>query len=139
MTTRYIDPTEFMAAHGHTAEVENAKLGHVHLQVGDVAGARRFYVDGLGFDETATLAGQALFVSTGGYHHHLAMNVWGTAGTGERTPSLGLGVIDLSLPTRADLDARIEPVTASVLSDDGRTVTLTDPWKNLVRITATTV
>lgn len=88
MATLYLDPNGFLdehlseeAAAGSTAQ-DPASVGHVHLSVGDVATARAFYVDALGFDETAGLGDQAVFVSAGGYHHHMAMNVWNSRGAG---------------------------------------------------------
>ena len=53
----------------------------------DLAGARAFYVDALGFEITFEYSG-ALFVSAGGYHHHLAMNTWNSAGAGPLEPLL---------------------------------------------------
>ncbi len=58
-----------------------ASVGHVHLQVGDIPMAREFYADALGFAVTMQMSG-ALFVSAGGYHHHLAVNVWNSRGAG---------------------------------------------------------
>ena len=66
-----------------------ATVGHVHLCVGDVDSARRFYVDQLGFETTAELGNTALFVSAGGYHHHMAMNTWQSRGAGRRRLTLG--------------------------------------------------
>jgi catechol 2,3-dioxygenase len=57
-------------------------MGHVHLHVSHLAAAQEFYVQGVGFDLVQRYGGQALFVSAGGYHHHLGMNVW--AGVGVR-------------------------------------------------------
>jgi catechol 2,3-dioxygenase len=54
-------------------------MGHVHLQVADVSTARRFYTDVLGFDHMTDYP-SASFVSAGGYHHHLGMNSWNSAG-----------------------------------------------------------
>ena len=68
-----------------------AGVGHVHLQVGDVQTAQDFYVGTLGFERTAGWHGQALFVSAGGYHHHMAMNVWNSRGAGPRKDTLGAG------------------------------------------------
>jgi len=50
-------------------------VGHVHLHVGDLGAATAFYRDGLGF-EVMTDLGTAVFVSAGGYHHHVGFNVW---------------------------------------------------------------
>jgi catechol 2,3-dioxygenase len=57
------------------------RMGHVHLHVGDLDAATRFYRDGLGFEVMATLP-TAVFVAAGGYHHHVAFNVWRGVGVG---------------------------------------------------------
>ena len=80
MATLFLDPNAFLrehltdeaiAAHGSAPAV----VGHVHLSVGDIATARRFYVDQLGFDLTNAYGEQAIFVSAGGYHHQMALRV----------------------------------------------------------------
>ena len=140
MDTLYLDPNAFLtehlteaAANGATA-TDAAAIGHVHLSVGDVATARTFYVDALGFDTTAALGSQALFVSAGGYHHHMAMNVWNSRGAGPRMPALGLGRVDLALPDADGLGALTERLRhhGIAVRDDGRTVAFTDPWNNLL-------
>ncbi|MFH8251671.1 VOC family protein [Microbacterium sp. B2969] len=138
MATLHLDPNRFLqehlserAADGATA-ADAASVGHVHLSVGDVATARDFYVGVLGFDETATLGNQAVFVSAGGYHHHMAMNVWNSRGAGPRMPALGLGRVDLALPggdALGELEERLRHHGFAV-RDDGRTVTFDDPWNN---------
>jgi catechol 2,3-dioxygenase len=55
------------------------RMGHVHLHVGDLAASTRFFADGLGFDVMTDL-GSAVFVSAGGYHHHVGYNLWRGAG-----------------------------------------------------------
>ena len=143
MATLHLDPNAFLqehltgrAASGATAQ-DAASVGHVHLSVGDVATARAFYVDALGFDETAGLGDQALFVSAGGYHHHMAMNVWNSRGAGPRMPALGLGRVDLTLPDADALGALGERLRHHGLDvrDDGRTVSFDDPWRNLLHAT----
>src|SRR3712207_9140320 len=81
MSTIYLDPNRFLQEHLSQEAVDDPHtsrpvVGHVHLSVGDVESAREFYVNRLGFETTAELGGSALFVSAGGYHHHMAMNVW---------------------------------------------------------------
>ncbi|WP_455663378.1 VOC family protein [Pradoshia sp.] len=51
-------------------------MGHIHLHVGDLAAAERFYCEGLGFEVATRYGEQALFISSGGYHHHIGLNVW---------------------------------------------------------------
>ena len=82
-----------------------AGVGHVHLQVGDVQSAQDFYVGTLGFEKTAGWHGQALFVSAGGYHHHMAMNVWNSRGAGPRRDTLGLGEVLIEVPSGDDVGA----------------------------------
>ncbi|QHT56176.1 VOC family protein [Cellulomonas sp. H30R-01] len=115
----------------------DAVVGHVHLQVGDVASARAFYVDALGFDVTAEWHG-ALFVSAGGYHHHLAMNTWNSAGAGPRASALGLGEVRIVVPTADDLGALADRVAFAGTrpGDDGATLLFQDPWRNVVRVSA---
>ena len=60
-------------------------MGHVHLHVAQLPAAEAFYVDTLGFALMQRYGGQADFVSAGGYHHHLGLNVW--AGVGAPPPS----------------------------------------------------
>lgn len=62
-------------------------IGHVHLQVSGLAGAERFYHGLLGLDVVSRSFRDALFLSAGGYHHHLGLNVWGTAGAPPPPPS----------------------------------------------------
>jgi catechol 2,3-dioxygenase len=140
MGSLFLDPNAFLrehiteeAASGGTAQ-EAASVGHVHLSIGDVASARAFYVNALGFDETADYQGSALFVSAGGYHHHMAMNVWNSRGAGPRMPSLGLGRVDLQLPGADDLGELGERLRhhGVAVRDDGATLAFDDPWENTV-------
>jgi len=144
MDTLYLDPNAFLrehlteaAASGGTA-TDAAGIGHVHLSVGDVATARAFYVDALGFDATLSMGESALFVSAGGYHHHMAMNVWNSRGAGPRMPALGLGRVDLALPDADSLGELGERLThhGIAVRDDGQTLRFDDPWLN--ELSATT-
>jgi len=142
MATLFLDPNSFLrehltdealAAHGSAP----AAVGHVHLSVGDVDTAQHFYVDQLGFDLTTAFAGQAIFVSAGGYHHHMAMNVWRSSGAGRRMPALGLGQVDLVLPNADELGATAERLQhhGVAVRNDGHTLELDDPWGTLLRLT----
>jgi catechol 2,3-dioxygenase len=141
MSTLYLDPNAFLQEHlteGAVSEpvVGGARVGHVHLQVGDVATAREFYVNRLGFAATAELGDSALFVSAGGYHHHMAMNTWNSRGAGPRQRALGLSRIDIAVPTPDDVGALVERMTHHGIQtrDDGSTVTFDDPWANTISV-----
>ena len=75
-------------------------VGHIHLRVSTLEGAEAFYVRRLGFDVVTRDYPGALFVSAGGYHHHIGLNVWGGVGA-TRPPqgSLGLTSFDLIVPS----------------------------------------
>jgi catechol 2,3-dioxygenase len=59
---------------------EGTDVGHVHLRVSDLGPAQEFYVGELGFDVMHRYGDQALFIATGGYHHHVGLNTWYSAG-----------------------------------------------------------
>ncbi|MDO5678422.1 MAG: VOC family protein, partial [Propionibacteriaceae bacterium] len=139
MDTLHIDPKKFISEHLTEEPTSQAgTLGHVHLQVGDIATARAFYVDALGFDQTLNFGGSALFVAAGGYHHHMAMNVWNSAGAGPRASTLGMGVVDVVVPTVEEVDAAAARLKDAgfATTHDGRTLTVLDPWRNEIRLTA---
>ncbi|MCU1544013.1 MAG: hypothetical protein JWM50_1878 [Microbacteriaceae bacterium] len=142
MSTLYLDPNEFLQQNLTEGAVDQpiiggARVGHVHLQVGDTSVAREFYVDRLGFETTVSLGDSALFVSAGGYHHHIAMNTWNSRGAGPRQLALGLAQIDIRVPSSDDLGALGERLGhfGHQVRDDGQTVSFDDPWNNLIRVT----
>ncbi|WP_461186991.1 VOC family protein [Arthrobacter sp. Z4-13] len=113
-----------------------AGVGHVHLQVGDVQSARDFYVGILGFEKTAGWHGQALFVSAGGYHHHMAMNVWNSRGAGPRKDTLGLGEVLIEVPSGDDVGALADRLKVAGLpvQHTGAELQFEDPWRNRIRV-----
>lgn len=141
MATEYLDATAYLRRH-LTQEAVAAgpalagRVGHVHLQVGDIPTAEAFYLDALGFEATVRGYPGALFASAGGYHHHVAMNTWNSRGAGPRAASLGLGDVAVTVPGREDLDALVARLRASALpfADDGRAVTVRDPWGTQVTV-----
>jgi len=83
-----------------------ATLGHVHFNVSDLEVGRSFYSELVGFDVTAAGYPGALFVSAGGYHHHIGMNTW--SGNGIPAPPAGaLGIAELTvvLPDAGSIDS----------------------------------
>ncbi|MFT4014805.1 MAG: VOC family protein [Paracoccus sp. (in: a-proteobacteria)] len=99
---------------GWKAAPDGTVIGHVHLQVGDVATAEDFYMNRLGLDRTAHLSGASFFAS-GGYHHHLAGNVWHSRGAGQRSADA------------AGLEKIVLEADPGVLADLAE-VELRDPW-----------
>ena len=96
-------------------------IGHVHLQVADLDEAERFYSGALGLDVTVRGYPGALFVSAGGYHHHLGLNTWHSAGAPPPPPgSVGLRSFEVRLPDRAAFEHTFERVRAAGI--EGETV-----------------
>jgi len=80
-----------------------ARIGHVHLRVADLERAVQFYHDTLGFEIVCNL-GSAAFLAAGGYHHHLGLNTWESAGGQPPAPgTTGLYHFAINYPTRRDL------------------------------------
>ncbi|MGO1182485.1 MAG: VOC family protein [Micrococcaceae bacterium] len=141
MVTEHLPWDGYLNAHlteGHVQNLTQAKagIGHVHLQVGDVATAEKFYVDVLGFDKTAGLGNQALFVSAGGYHHHMAMNTWNSTGAGPRRNTLGLGRVDITLPSGDGLGGLEDRLRAGgyAVEPTADGLETRDPWNTLLRL-----
>jgi len=80
------------------------RIGHVHLKVADLERSLSFYRDLLGFEVTTAYGDQAVFVSAGGYHHHIGLNTWQSLGA-PPAPAYGVGLYHTAIvyPTRRDL------------------------------------
>lgn len=139
MATLGLDPNAFLNENLNTDITHAAStIGHVHLSVGSIEQAQDFYVDKLGFETTLNWGGTALFVSAGGYHHHMAMNVWQSRGAGRRQPTLGLGEVAIELPSIDEVGEVGERLISAGLQiqENDKSIVLDDPWGNKVRISA---
>jgi len=115
------------------------RIGHVHLQVADLAAAEAFYHGVLGFDVTVRSYPGALFVSAGGYHHHVGLNTW----AGEAIPApppgaRGLRAFTVTLPGDEELSRVAERVRAAGLEAEARdgALLVADPSANRIRLQA---
>lgn len=98
---------------------DNSMVGHVHLRVGDPAQAEAWWKDQLNFDTVAHYGRDAVFLATGGYHHHIGANAWQSRGAGPRqTGTTGLSWVELNAKDAA---------AAKVVQD---------PWGNTIRVVA---
>ncbi|MGE0353704.1 MAG: VOC family protein [Gemmatimonadales bacterium] len=94
-------------------------IGHVHLKVADLDRALGFYRDVLGFEVTQRYPG-AVFLSAGGYHHHIGLNTWESRGGKPPEPgTTGLYHVAIRYPTRAALADALERLTAAGIQLDG--------------------
>jgi catechol 2,3-dioxygenase len=117
---------------------EGLRVGHMHLHVGGVDEALAFYRDLLGFELQANL-GTAAFVSAGGYHHHVGLNVWKGEGIDSQPArTIGLAHWTIELPSPEDVAAvrsRLE-AAGQPLEDIPGGVRVVDPWQLAVDFVA---
>jgi catechol 2,3-dioxygenase len=112
-----IDFEELLTADDGSGDVpitRGTKMGHVHLHVSRLDEAKRFYVDVLGFDLMQRYGPSALFVSAGGYHHHIGLNTWAGVGAPPPPPgAIGLKHFVIRLPNDAARNAVLDRVRAA--------------------------
>lgn len=96
------------------------RIGHVHLKVADLERGLRFWRDAIGLEEQQRYGDQAVFLSAGGYHHHIALNTWDSAG-GDPPPrgATGLYHVALLYPDRPSLARALQRLTAHGIALDG--------------------
>lgn len=122
------------SSHRWTGLPAGTRIGHMHLRVGDIAQAEHFYHSILGFDITAQVPG-ALFVSAGGYHHHIGLNTWESRGAGPAPEhTAGLSSFEVLLPDREALKEIQARLTAAQIpfQESGTSITVADPWQNRI-------
>jgi catechol 2,3-dioxygenase len=111
-------------------------IGHVHLFVDDLDAAASFYHSGLGLDKTVWSYPGALFMSAGGYHHHLGTNTWAAGAPRAGPDDARLLEWELVLPTSADVGAALDSLQGSgaeVSRGPGNGL-VHDPWGTAVRL-----
>lgn len=137
MASNYLDPEDYLAKNITLEEPNTAiQMGHFHLKVGDITRAKQFYVDILGFDITAEYPG-ALFLSVGGYHHHVGLNAWESENADKRADSLGLKAIEFVVPTKTILETVEENLKENNVKfqNEPNALHVLDPWNNQIKLT----
>jgi catechol 2,3-dioxygenase len=118
------------------------RIGHVHLKVADLRRAVEFYCGVLGFQIMQRMGGEAVFLSAGGYHHHIALNTWESLGGSPPPPgATGLYHTAIVYPTRSALATALRRVLAAGISLEGaadhgvsESIYLRDPDDNGVEL-----
>jgi len=131
---REIDP----ATATYPSAPEGLRIGHIHLRVGNVAGAEAFYCGALGLDVTRRRTG-ATFLSSGDYHHHVAINVWHSNGAGTRNcKRAGLNWFAMEINHQPTMDVVKNRLGAAGVSIDviAGGFAATDPWGTSIRFTS---
>lgn len=141
MTTNHLDVNDLIAAaqgEKWAGMPAGTVLGHVHLYVGDIEKAEAFYHDALGFDKVVWSYPGALFMSAGGYHHHLGTNTWARGAPPASDADARLLEWEIIVPTREDAKQAAEHVRGKgypVKEENGEWI-LTDPWGTSLRLMA---
>lgn len=139
MTTGHLDAEDLVrAAHGEkwTGMPPGTVLGHVHLYVDDIAEATAFYHDALGFDKVVWSYPGALFLSAGGYHHHLGTNTWAAGAAKATDEDARLLEWEIVVPTAEDADRAAASVQASgyeAIREENEW-RIADPWGTALRL-----
>ena len=112
-------------------------MGHLHLHVGDIAAGQQFYSETLGFDRTVWEYPGALFMSAGGYHHHLGTNTW--AGAGAKAPEADDAQLlewTMRFPGVESRELRVASLEAAGIAIERQEagVLVRDPWGTGVRL-----
>ena len=141
MATNPLDVQDVLRAAGGepwSGMPAGATLGHVHLFVGDLEAASRFYHTGLGFDKVVWSYPGALFLSAGGYHHHLGTNTWAAGAAPAGEGDARLLEWEILVPPTGDARAALESLRTTGVAvqraDDGGVAR--DPWGTAVRVRA---
>jgi catechol 2,3-dioxygenase len=112
-------------------------MGHIHLHVAELEKTKEFYTKGLSFDVVLNYGAQALFISTGGYHHHIGLNIWnGIGAPAPKENSPGMKSFNLILPSeeaRKNTVANLQQLGAFVQDENGVVLTK-DPSGNTIHL-----
>jgi catechol 2,3-dioxygenase len=116
----------------------DSTIGHVHFYVGDLARAEAFYHLGLGFDKVAWTFPGALFISAGGYHHHVGLNTWAAGSPPATDADARLLDWELVLPDDRAVAGAVKGLRDAgfTTTDAGGRMTATDPWGIRVALVA---
>jgi len=141
MTTNHLNVDDLVRAAGGEqwkGMPRGTVLGHVHLYVDDIAEAESFYHQALGFDKVVWSYPGALFMSAGGYHHHLGTNTWAKGAPPASDADARLLEWEIVVPTRKDAEEaamHVKQAGYSVKEENGEWI-LTDPWGTSLRLVA---
>jgi catechol 2,3-dioxygenase len=142
MATESLDVRSLVDAAGSetwTGMPQGTVIGHVHLHVGDLEEAAAFYHTALGLDKVVWSYPGALFLSAGGYHHHLGTNTWAAGAPPAGESDARLLEWQLVVPSTADADAAarsLESAGYAVSRDEIGSWTAADPWGTRLRVLA---
>jgi catechol 2,3-dioxygenase len=112
-------------------------MGHIHLHVSELVKTEEFYTKGLGFEVVNRFGTQALFISSGKYHHHIGLNTWNGVGA-PKPPANSVGLKSFTLiyeneEARKNVMTQLKVIGAPISEEEGAIFT-TDPSGNRIRL-----
>lgn len=139
MATEPLDLRSLVRAAGNAAWTgmpAGTVMGHLHLHVGDIAEASRFYHDALGLDRMVWGYPGALFLAAGGYHHHLGVNTWAQGAPAAGPNDARLLSWEMRLPSAGDIEATLANVEGAghIVERDAEGGVVRDPWGTALRL-----
>ena len=139
MATEQLDVDNLVAAAGGepwTGAPAGTRIGHVHLYVRDIELAEAFYHQGLGLDKVVWNYPGALFLSAGGYHHHLGTNTWAAGAPQPTEDDAHLLEWEVVLPDAASVAGAANSLESQgfAVERDGDEVVARDPWGTQLRL-----
>lgn len=139
MATNPLDVRDVLAAADGakwTGAPKGTTMGHIHLHVGDIERAGSFYHEALGLDKIVWNYPGALFMSAGGYHHHLGTNTWAHNAPSAGDDDAKLMEWELVVPAAGDVDAVAESVDRAkhAVAREGNDALFADPWGTRLRV-----
>jgi catechol 2,3-dioxygenase len=139
MATEPLNVEDLLAESGDalwTGAPRGTRMGHVHLHVGDLEKAAAFYHGALGFDKVVWNYPGALFLSAGGYHHHLGTNTWARGAPSASDDDARLLEWEIVVPKATDVDAAATSLERASyhVRRDGADALASDPWGTSLRV-----
>jgi catechol 2,3-dioxygenase len=141
MSTEPLDSGEVLDAAGDSrweGAPTGTRIGHVHLRAADLDEAARFYHEALGLDKVVWSYPGALFLSAGGYHHHLGVNTWARAARRPADDEARLLEWTIQLPSDKDLNQLQQSLSSAGFfpETESNSIVVHDPWGTALRISA---
>lgn len=137
MDSLYLNVKEYIETYsGPQIESEIKRTGHIHLKVGSLKEAEKFYTDIIGFTKVSEFPG-AIFISDGKYHHHIGINIWESQGSTSKEETLGLKSFEILLGNKKDLENLKERLQINHINFkyEEDVLTVSDPWGNFIKFT----
>lgn len=135
MDSLYLNVKEYIETYsGQHIDSEIKRPGHIHLKVGSLEEAEKFYTYIIGFTKVSEFPG-AIFISEGTYHHHIGINIWESKGSNSKEETLGLKNFEILIESKEDLQRLKNRLQENNTNFQyiGGLLKVSDPWNNTIK------